>query len=93
VCELEHRYTFVFNLFVCSGYKADVASQTSFWSGNLGRSLSDSHVFNRKGGRTLTDKIGVGAGTDIVFPTSKTPVCRTHRPTKSLSAPARRSVS
>jgi hypothetical protein len=46
-----------------------------------------------KGGRTRTDKIGAGAGTDIVFPTSKTPVCRTHRPTKSLSAPARRSVS
>ena len=45
-----------------------------------------------KGGRTRTDKIGVGAGTDIVFPTSKTHVCRTHRPTKSLSAPARQSV-
>jgi len=38
-------------------------------------------------------RIGVGAGTDIVFPTSKTQVCRTNRPTKSLSAPARRSVS
>ena len=46
-----------------------------------------------EGGRTRTDKIGVGADTDIVFPTSKTQVCRTHRPTKSLSAPARRSVS
>jgi len=51
------------------------------------------HCRKRKGGRTRTDKIGVGAGTDIVFPTSKTQVCRTHRPTKSLSAPARQSVS
>ena len=48
---------------------------------------------SNKSGRTHTDKIGVGVGTDIVFPTSKTQVCRTHRPTKSLSAPARRSVS
>ena len=43
-------------------------------------------------GRACTDKISVGAGTDIVFPTSKTQVCHTHRPTKSLSAPARRSL-
>jgi len=47
----------------------------------------------RQGGRTCTDKMGVGAGTDIVFSTSKTHVCCTHRPTKWLSAPARRSVS
>ena len=57
------------------------------------RAQDDPADFDPEGGRTRTDKIGVGAGTDIVFPTSKTQVCRTHRPTKSLSVPARRSVS
>ena len=59
---------------------------SSYWS--TGRSVG-----HCQGGRTRTDKIGVGAGTDIVFPTSKTRVCRTHRSTKSLSAPAMRAVS
>ena len=46
-----------------------------------------------KGGRTRTDKIGVGAGVDIVVATSTTQVSCTHMPTKSPSALARRSVS
>ena len=44
-----------------------------------------------EGGRTRTDKIGVVAVTDIVFPTSKTQVCRrpgVHAPIKSVSVPA-----
>ena len=43
--------------------------------------------------RRLTDKIGVGAGGDIVVATSTTQVWCTHTPTKSVSAPARQSIS
>jgi hypothetical protein len=46
-------------------------------------------ILKPKGGRTRNDKIVVVAGNDIISPTSKTQVCRTHRPTKSLSSPAR----
>ena len=46
-----------------------------------------------KGGRTRADKIGIGAGGDIVVATSRTQVWCTRTPTKSVSAPARRSVS
>jgi glycerol-3-phosphate acyltransferase PlsY len=45
-----------------------------------------------QGGRTRADKIGVGAGVDIVVATSTTQVWCTHIPTKSVSAPAAISV-
>jgi len=50
-------------------------------------------LHNCKGGRTRADKIGVGAGGDIVVATSTTQVWCKHTPTKSVSAPARRSIS
>jgi hypothetical protein len=48
---------------------------------------------DRKGGYTHTDKIGVGAGVDIVVAISTTQVWCTHIPKKSLLALARRSIS
>jgi hypothetical protein len=50
------------------------------------------HSSSSVGGRTRTDKIGVGAGVDIVVATSTTQVWCTHIPTKSVSAPAAISV-
>jgi len=59
---------------------------------NRGKSPAGTHY---EGGRTRANKIGVGAGGDIVVATSTTQVwcTHTHTPTKSVSAPARRSVS
>jgi len=55
-----------------------------------GKSPAGTHY---EGGRKLADKIGVGTGGDIVVATSTTQVWCTHTSTKSVSAPARRSIS